>query len=117
MATGWNPDAGKCSDQSSIGVMTSAKKESKLWRGVSLPDYNNTKKLYGECKMQESDFDSFTNDELARAIELMVTPEELRSRQIMIAILKAADFTAREVKDQIFCGETLFDGPSVSWTF
>ena len=54
--------------------------------------------------MQESDFESFTNDELARAIELMVAPEELRSRQIMIAILKAADFTAREVKDQIFCG-------------
>lgn len=67
--------------------------------------------------MKEKNFELFTDAELARAIELMVSPEELRSRQIMIAILKAADFTAREVKDQIFCGETLFEGPSVSWTF
>ena len=67
--------------------------------------------------MKEKNFELFTDAELARAIELMVTPSELKSRPLMIAILKAADFSACEVREQISSGEQLFDGNSVSWTF
>ena len=63
------------------------------------------------------EYKNFTDEELARAIELMVTPEELKSRPLMIAILKAADFTASEVREQITRGEQLFNGQPVSWSF
>lgn len=70
-----------------------------------------------EKKHVEKNFELMTDQDLARAIELMVPPEELKSRQVMIAILKAADLTAQEVREQIIVGEKLFDGPSVSWSF
>lgn len=70
-----------------------------------------------EKKHVEKNFELMTNEDLAHAIELMVPPEELKSRQVMIAILKAADLTAQEVREQIITGEKLFEGPAVSWSF
>lgn len=64
---------------------------------------------------KERNFELFSDEELAHAIELMIPPEELRSRSIMIALLKAAEFSAKEVREQICDGEQLFDGPSLSW--
>ena len=67
--------------------------------------------------MIERNFERFTDAELARAIELMITPDDLKSRTLMIAILKAADFSAREVREQIMSNEQLFNGRAVRWSF
>ena len=63
------------------------------------------------------DYNKFSDDELARAIELMVAPDELMSRQIMTAILAAAEYTPQEVEEQLESGEPLNDGPHLSWNF
>ena len=63
------------------------------------------------------DYDKFSDDELARAIELMVTPAELMSRHVMTAILAAAEYTPQEVEEQFESGEPLNDGPCLSWNF
>ena len=83
-------------------------------QGISLPLHNQK-----ECeKMKtERNFEKFTDEELARAIELMVPPQELKSRSVMIAILRAAEYSAHEARNQILEGKPLFDGPSVSWAF
>lgn len=70
-----------------------------------------------EKKNSNSNFENLSDAELARGIELLVSPEELRSRPVMLAILKAADFTPEEVADQIAEGVPVFAGPAVSWTF
>ena len=66
---------------------------------------------------KENGFDKFSNKELARAIELMIAPSDLGSRQTMIAILESQDFTPEEVKDQLAMNQQLNCGPMLAWSF
>jgi hypothetical protein len=52
----------------------------------------------------------FTDAELVRAVELMVSPEDLTIREVAEAILKALSYTPEEIKDQIESGEYLNAG-------
>lgn len=65
----------------------------------------------------EKSFEMFSDNELARAIELMISPSDLMSRPAMIGLLRSADFTPDEVREQLCSNEQLNDGPRVSWSF
>ena len=67
--------------------------------------------------MKNNSFSKFSNAELRHAIELMIAPEDLGERQVMIAILKAMDFTEQEVADQLADNEYLHSGPHLVWKF
>lgn len=56
------------------------------------------------------DYSQFTDEELAQAIGLLVRPEWLRERAVMIAILAALDYTPECVKEQLDDGKPLHDG-------
>lgn len=60
---------------------------------------------------------TFTPEELAHAIELMVAPEDLAQPEVMIAILKALSYTPEQVAEQLASGEKLDDGPALVWAF
>ena len=58
---------------------------------------------------------NFTNEQLAHAIELMVSPDDLAQADVMVAILKALSFTPEEIAAQLESGEKLDDGPGLVW--
>ena len=60
-------------------------------------------------------YEVFTPEQLARAIELLVSPEDLSTNEVMVAILKSLDFTPEEVAAQLESGEQLNEGPSLVW--
>lgn len=66
---------------------------------------------------EESSFSEFTVEQLARAIELMVSPDDLRQPEVMAAILKSLSYTPEEVSAQLKSGEKLEDGPMLVWQF
>lgn len=66
---------------------------------------------------KENGFDKFSNKELARAIELMIAPSDLGSRQTMIAILESQDFTPIEVRGQLKENEPLHNLQRLVWSF
>lgn len=55
-------------------------------------------------------FEELSNDELKQGVELLVRPEELSEREVLIAILKTLEFTPGDVKHQIEEGEVLHAG-------
>ena len=65
----------------------------------------------------EMSFDSFTCRELARAIELLVAPDQLMSRETMSAILASLGFTPEEVREQLDEDAPLNDDPMIQWSF
>lgn len=58
-------------------------------------------------------FSNLTINELKRGVELLVSPEDLRDRRVLVAILKALEFSPGDVKTQIQLGEALNAGPSL----
>ncbi len=62
-------------------------------------------------------FDSLSEKELARAIELLVSPDQLMSREVMSAIIGALGFTPDEVHEQLEENVPLNDGPMIRWNF
>lgn len=66
---------------------------------------------------KKNGFDKISNTELARAIELMIAPSDLGSRQTMIAILESQDFTPEEVKYQLKENEPLHNFQRLVWDF
>ena len=59
----------------------------------------------------------FTTEQLARAIELMVSPDDLGQPEVMAAILKSLDYSPEEVAAQLKSGEKLDAGPALVWRF
>jgi hypothetical protein len=55
-------------------------------------------------------FEELSTDELKQGVELLVRPEELSERDVLIAILKTLEFTPGDVKHQIEEGEVLHAG-------
>lgn len=55
-------------------------------------------------------YEKFTDAELVRAVELMVSPEDLTIRGVAEAILKALSYTPEEIEDQLESGEYLNAG-------
>lgn len=62
-------------------------------------------------------FSAFSCQELARAIELLVAPEQLMSREVMSAIIASLGFTPVEVREQLTENVPLNDGPMIRWSF
>lgn len=62
-------------------------------------------------------FDNLTLEELKRGVELLVSPEELCEREVLIGILKALEFEPQDVKHQIGTGTPLNAGPVLSLSF
>lgn len=62
-------------------------------------------------------FDELTDEQLVRGVELLVEPDELKERGVLMAILKALDFQAQDVLEQIKLGEPLNAGPALSLNF
>jgi len=62
-------------------------------------------------------FDNFSDQQLARAIELMISPDDLMSRSVMTSILSTFGFSPDEVREQLLENVPLNDGQSVSWSF
>ena len=56
-------------------------------------------------------WDRFTDTELVRAVELMVSPSDLAIRDAALAVLKAFDYTPSEVREQLASGQYFNDGP------
>lgn len=63
------------------------------------------------------DYETLSEDQLIRAIELMVTPDDLMSRVVMAAILSSLEYSPEEVAEQLESGERLNDGQMISWNF
>ena len=61
-----------------------------------------------DCQMK---FDELSMDELKRGVELLVSPDELCEREVMIAILSSLGFIPQDVLDQIKEGRPLNAGP------
>ena len=57
----------------------------------------------------------FSLEQLAHAIELMVSPADLAQHEVMVAILQALSYTPEEVAEQLASGEKLDDGPGLVW--
>jgi hypothetical protein len=68
-------------------------------------------------KTTTNDLDSLTDKELARAIELLVSPDQLMSRDVMCGIIGSLGFTPEEVCEQLTENEPLNDGPMIRWNF
>lgn len=66
---------------------------------------------------EENGFDKFTRSELARAIELMISPTDLGSRTVMIAILKSQDFEPSEIKAQLRKKEPMHFDKRIEWNY
>lgn len=63
------------------------------------------------------DYETLSEDQLIRAIELMVTPDDLMSRVVMAAILSSLEYSPEEVSEQLESGDSLNDGQMISWNF
>lgn len=61
-----------------------------------------------------SEWESLTDEELRRAAELLVRPEWLRERPVLVAVLETLDFNAQDAKEQLQKSEPLNDGPMLS---
>ena len=55
--------------------------------------------------------------QLARAIELMVSAEDLRDKNVMIAILQACAFDLEDVLSQLSDNEVLHGNTEILWNY
>ena len=72
-------------------------------------------------------WETFTDAELAKAVELMVTPADLTIRGAALALLKVLDLTPEDVREQLAKDEYFNDGavffgldteePGIYWNF
>ena len=65
----------------------------------------------------DAGFDSLTLAELKLGFELLVSPEELCEREVLVGIQKALEFEPQDVKYQIKTGVPLNAGPVLSLNF
>lgn len=61
--------------------------------------------------MKNIEFKNLTDKEILRGVELLVSPEDLTGRDVLISILRALDFNAQDVADQLKDGSPLNAGP------
>ena len=59
----------------------------------------------------DNSYSKFTTEELVRAVELLVSPDELCERDVLIAILSALELRPQDVVDQLRQGVPLNAGP------
>lgn len=57
-------------------------------------------------------WNSITDAELVRAVELMVSPSDLAIRGAALAVLKAFGYSPEEVREQLKGGEYFNNGPA-----
>ena len=57
-----------------------------------------------------NDWESFTDAELAKAVELMIRPDDLTIRGAALALLKEFDLTPEDVRAQLESGEYFNNG-------
>ena len=55
-------------------------------------------------------YDDLSLSELKQGVELLVSPDELCEREVLVSILKALEFEPQDVKDQIKAGVPLNAG-------
>lgn len=60
--------------------------------------------------LNSQDFSKFSDDEIIRAVELMISPDDLTIRDVAEAILKSLSYTPQEVAEQLKSGERLNAG-------
>ena len=60
-------------------------------------------------KAERGKLESFSDDELARAVELMVSPFDLTIREVAEALLTALDFSEDDVREHLASGCYLND--------
>ena len=53
------------------------------------------------------EYKNFTDQEIIRAVELMICKDDLKIRQAAEALLAVFDYTADEIQDQLKSGEYL----------
>ena len=53
------------------------------------------------------EYKKFTDQELVKAVELMICKDDLKIRQAAEALLSVFDYTADEIQDQLRSGEYL----------
>ena len=58
-----------------------------------------------------SAFEMFTDDELVRGVELMISPSDLKIREVAIALFDAMGYSPSDVRAQLDSGVPLSDGP------
>ena len=58
--------------------------------------------------------EGYSDDELLRAVGLMVRPEWLRERAVMVAILRVLDYNGEDVAEVLAGGQPLHDGPQLA---
>ena len=68
------------------------------------------------CKNNLS-FDELSDEQLIHGVELLVSPDELTERDVLIAILKTLNFGAEEVVEQINEGVPLNSGATLCLSF
>lgn len=57
------------------------------------------------------EYKSFTDEELIRAVELMVSRDDLRIREVDEALLAVFGYSSAEVREQLDSGECLNERP------
>lgn len=60
--------------------------------------------------------DKFTDEEIVRAIELMVSPEDLTIRGVAEAVLKSLSYSPEEIAAQLKSGEHLNAGEAFDFS-
>ena len=60
--------------------------------------------------------DKFTDEEILRAVELMVSPSDLAIRQVAEAVLKSLSYTPQEIAAQLKSGEHLNAGAAFDFS-
>lgn len=65
-------------------------------------------------KHNDVGFEALSLAELKLGVELLVSPDELCEREVLVGILKALEFEPQDVKSQIEIGIPLNAGPMLS---
>lgn len=60
------------------------------------------------------DFAQYTNKQLRQALCLLVKPEWLRERAVMVAVLQALDYNSEDVAEVLETKQPLHDGPQLA---
>ena len=55
-------------------------------------------------------YDCFSDDELAKAIELMISPSDLTIREVAISMLGTLGYTSADIAEQLSSGEYFNSG-------
>ena len=66
--------------------------------------------------MEIKSWDNFTDEELQKALTLMVRPEWMKERKVVRAVLVALDYNADDVAEVLASGQPLHDGLPGKWT-